>query len=77
MGNITLTVPDEGLDMARVFAAGRKTTVNALVRDCLTSITTQRQRAKQSMAKLKKMGEVTKSRLGPNFKFDRASLYER
>ena len=77
MGNITLNVPDEVLDMARVFAAERKTTVNALVRDYLTSITTQRQRAMEAMAELKKMSEVTKSRLGPNFKFDRASLYER
>jgi hypothetical protein len=77
MSNITLNVPDEILDEARVFAAERKTTVNALVRDYLISVTSQRKRAKEAMAELRKMSETTKSDLGPNFKFDRASLYER
>ena len=77
MSNITLNMPDEVLDEARVFAAERKTTVNALVRDYLISITSQRKRAKQAMAELKEMSLKTKSDLGPNWKFDRASLYER
>jgi hypothetical protein len=77
MSNITLNVPDEILDEARVFAAERRTTVNALVRDYLISVTSQRKRAKEAMAELRKMSETTKSDLGPNFKFDRASLYER
>ncbi len=77
MSNITLNVPDEVLDEARVFAAERKTTVNALVREYLISVTTQKKRAKAAMAELRKMSETTKSDLGPNFKFDRASLYER
>lgn len=77
MSNLTLNVPDEILDEARVFAAERKTTVNALVRDYLTSITSQRKRAREAMAELRKMSENSKSRLGPDFKFDRASLYER
>jgi serine/threonine-protein kinase RIO1 len=77
MSNITLNMPDEVLDEARVYAAERKTTVNALVRNYLTSITSQRKRAKEAMAELRVMSEKTESRLGPNFKFDRASLYER
>jgi plasmid stability protein len=77
MSNITLNVPDEILDEARVYAAQRKTTVNALVRDYLTSITSQRKRAEQAMAELREMSRKTKARLGPDFKFDRASLYER
>ncbi|MDP8997672.1 MAG: hypothetical protein M3O03_11840 [Pseudomonadota bacterium] len=77
MSNITLNVPDEVLDEARVFAAERKTTVNALVRDYLISVTSQKKRAKEAMAELRKMSETTKSDLGPNFKFDRASIYER
>ena len=77
MSNITLNMPDEILDEARVFAAERKTTVNALVRDYLISITSQRKRAKQAMAELREMSLKTESRLGPNWKFDRASLYER
>ncbi len=77
MSNITLNMPDEILDEARVFAAERKTTVNALVRDYLVSITSQRKRAKQAMAELYEMSLKTESRLGPDWKFDRASLYER
>ena len=77
MSNITLNMPDDVLDEARVYAAERKTTVNALVRNYLTSITTQRKRVKQAMAELREMSEKTESRLGPNYKFDRASLDER
>jgi plasmid stability protein len=77
MSNITLNMPDEILDEVRVYAAERKTTINALVRNYLTSITTQRKRVKQAMAELRKMSEKTESRLGPDYKFDRASLYER
>jgi replicative DNA helicase len=77
MSNITLSVPDEILDEARVVAAERKTTVNALVRDYLTSITSQRKRAEEAMMELRKMSETTRARLGPDFKFDRDKLYER
>jgi hypothetical protein len=77
MSNITLNVPDEILDEARVFAAERKTTVNALVRDYLISVTSQKKRAKAAMAELLEMSLKTESRLGPDWKFDRASLYER
>ena len=77
MSNITLNMPDEILDEVRVFAAERKTTVNALVRDYLVSITSQRKRAKEAMAELREMSLKTESRLGPDWKFDRASLYER
>jgi plasmid stability protein len=77
MSNITLNMPDEVLDEARVYAAERKTTVNALVRDYLISVTSQKKRAKAAMAELRKLSETTKADLGPNFKFDRESLYER
>lgn len=77
MSNITLNVPDEILDEARIFAAEHKTTVNALVRDYLISVTSQKKRAKQAMAELREMSLKTESRLGPDWKFDRASLYER
>ena len=77
MSNITLNVPDEVLDDARVYAAERKTTVNALVREYLVNVGTRRKRAKEAMAELRKMSEITASDLGPDYKFDRASLYER
>jgi hypothetical protein len=77
MSNITLNVPDEVLDDARVYAAQRKTTVNALVREYLISITDREKRAKQAMEELYQMSLKTKADLGPDFKFHRASLYER
>jgi plasmid stability protein len=77
MSNITFNLPDEVLDDVRVIAAERKTTVNAMVRDYLTGLSRQKNRAKEAMAELRRMSEVSKSDLGPGFKFDRASLYER
>ena len=41
MKNITLAVEDEILDRARIVAAERRTTVNAMVRDFLTEIATR------------------------------------
>ena len=77
MSNITLNIPDEILDDVRIVAAEKKTTVNAMVRDYLASISRQKRRAKAAMAELRKMSETSASDLGPDFKFDRASLYER
>jgi plasmid stability protein len=77
MSNITLNIPDEILDDVRIVAAEKKTTVNAMVRDYLASISRQKHRAKAAMAELRKMSEASASDLGPDFKFDRASLYER
>ena len=77
MKNITLAIEEEILDAARIVAAERRTTVNALVRDYLAQVVRQKARAKEAMAELRKMSETTTSDLGPDYKFDRASLYER
>lgn len=77
MKNITLAIEDETLDAVRIYAAERKTTVNAIVRGHLEQIARNRLRAKEAMAELRRMSEKTEARLGPNYKFDRASLYER
>ncbi len=77
MKNITLSVEEDVLDAARIYAAERKTSVNALVREYLMQIARQRTRAKEAMAELRRMSEASEARLGPDYKFDRDSLYDR
>jgi hypothetical protein len=60
-----------------VYAAERNTSVTALVRDHFEQIARTQQRAKRAMAELKSMSEKTPARLGPDYKFDRDSLYDR
>jgi hypothetical protein len=77
MGNITFNVPDDILQEARIYAAENRTTVNAIVRTHLVSIAKRRKRQQQAMAELYDMSLKSGSDLGPDYKFDRASLYER
>lgn len=77
MKNITLAVEDDVLDAVRLYAARRRTSVNALVREFLRGLTDQETRAREAMAELRALSEKTSARLGPDYKFDRESLYER
>jgi serine/threonine-protein kinase RIO1 len=77
MSNITFNVPDDVLQEARVYAAENRTTVNAIVRAYLVNISNRRKRRKEAMSELYDMSLKSESDLGPDFKFDRASLYER
>jgi hypothetical protein len=72
-----IQVPDQLLDEIRKVATARNTTVSALVVEQLEQITDKKRRAREAMAELKAMSLKTKSDLGPDYKFDRASLYER
>jgi hypothetical protein len=72
-----IDVPKELLEAAHTVAKDKNTTVNALVCDYLAVVTDKKKRAREAMAELKAMSLKTKARLGPDFKFDRASLYER
>jgi hypothetical protein len=72
-----IDVPKELLEAAQTVAKGKNTTVNALVCDYLADVTSKKKRAREAMAELKAMSLKTKSRLGPDYKFDRASIYER
>lgn len=77
MKNITFAIQEDILESARIVAAERKTTVNGLVRDYLTQVARQKTRAKEAMAELRRMSEISEARLGPEYKFDRDSLYVR
>jgi hypothetical protein len=77
MKNITLSVDDKDLEAVRIYAAERQTTVNALVRDYLGQLARQRRQAQAAMARLRKLSEESTAELGPDYRFDRDSLYER
>jgi Family of unknown function (DUF6364) len=77
MKNITLSVDAETLDTAKLYAAERQTSVNALVREFLEQLGRNRLRARDAMAELRAMSEQSEARLGPDYKFDRDSLYDR
>jgi hypothetical protein len=55
MKNITLSVDEALLDQARIYAAKRGTTVNALVRDYLSQIAASDDRIQRARAEIRKM----------------------
>ena len=77
MKNITFAVDDEVLDKARVVAAQRKTTVNAMVREFLTEIATRDDRRERARRELVELMRTSKGRLAPDYKFDRDESHER
>lgn len=77
MKNLTLSLDDTILEGARRYAANKGTTVNALVRDHLTRIVTQEDKAAQARRELVEMSNHSEGRLGPDFKWNRAELYDR
>ena len=77
MSNLTLNLPDDVLHGARIYAAENRTTVNALVRGFLENLPSRRDEVKKAMQELREMTEKSESDLGPDFKWDRESLYDR
>ena len=77
MKNITFAVDDEVLDKARVVAAQRKTTVNALVREFLVDIATRDERRELARRELLELMRTSKGRLAPDYTFDRDEAHER
>lgn len=64
MKNITLSVDDEVLSAARRVAAERNSTVNGLVREYLTNLARQDDRASRARARLEQLTNESKGRLG-------------
>ncbi|MBV1704254.1 MAG: hypothetical protein KGI57_05670 [Hyphomicrobiales bacterium] len=77
MKNITLAVEDDVLDRARVAAAKRKTTVNALVREFLTEVGSAEDRLARARRELLELAAKSEFRIGPDWKFDRDEAHER
>lgn len=77
MKNITLAVDDNVLDGVRRYAIDHGTTVNGLIRDHFQRIVDQGDRAAQARRELAELSDRSTGRLGPDWKWNRAELYDR
>jgi hypothetical protein len=64
MRNITLSVDEKVLAVVRRYAAEQNSSVNALVRDYLTNLATQQDRANAARARLRDLSARSPGRLG-------------
>jgi hypothetical protein len=76
MKNITLAIEDDVLEGARALAAREGTTLNAMVREHLSRLVEEEKRLADSKRRLRKLIDNSTGRLGPDFKWDRDSIYE-
>jgi hypothetical protein len=74
--NITLAIDEAIIEKVRVVAAQRKTTVNGLVRDFLTSVASEDDRRAEARRRLVELAETSEARLGPDYKWNRDEIYE-
>jgi hypothetical protein len=77
MKKITLSIDDKILEKARIVAAHKRTTVNALVRDFLTEIAGRDERQAEARKELLRLANESKGRMAPDWKFDREETHER
>ena len=75
MKNVTLAIDEEVLRAARRYAANRDTTVNALVRDYLTSLVAFEEKAAKARERLVELSETSEGRMG-SWKWKRGDAYE-
>jgi hypothetical protein len=76
MKNITLSVDEQVLAAVRRYASEQNTTVNGLVRDYLTRLASQNDRAAKARQRLKKLAEETTMDRG-SWEWNRDELYDR
>jgi hypothetical protein len=76
MKNLTLAVDDHVLDGVRKYAANHGTTVNAIVREHLTRIATQEDRAAHARRELVELAKTSTLDLGPDWKWSREATYD-
>jgi hypothetical protein len=76
MKNITLSIDEEILERARLFAVKRKTTVNGLVRAYLTDLATSDDRTATARRRLLELVDKSKADMGEGYKWNRDALYE-
>jgi hypothetical protein len=74
--NITLAIDETVLEKARVIAALRRTTVNGMVREFLTGVTSEEARLAEARRELIKLAQNSQARIGPDYKWNREELYE-
>jgi antitoxin component of RelBE/YafQ-DinJ toxin-antitoxin module len=76
MKNITLAIDEKVLEEARVYAAKRNTSVNALVRDFLNRLAEQEDRTARARRRLRELAEKSTAEVGP-VTWKREDLYDR
>jgi hypothetical protein len=76
MKNITLSVDEKVLRSVRRYAAENDRTVNALVREFLTRIATNEDRARNARRRLRELSNRSAARVG-TISWRRESLHER
>jgi plasmid stability protein len=76
MKNITLSVDEEVLAVVRRRAAELNSSVNALVRDYLTNLAEQENRAGKARARLRELSTQSRGRLGKKT-WTRDALHDR
>ncbi len=75
MKNLTLAIDDEVLEGVRKIAANRGTTVNAIVREHLTRIATEEDKAARARERLIELSRSSQAEVGP-ITWKRDDLYE-
>ena len=76
MKNITLAMDDALLDEVRIIAAKKGTTVNAMVRDYLTTLAKLEDRTEKARARIRELAEKSTGEVGP-ITWKREDLYDR
>jgi hypothetical protein len=74
--NITLSVDEKILEVARRYAAEQNSSVNALVREYLTNLAAHEDRAARARARIREMSAQSEGRLGKKT-WSRDDLHER
>jgi hypothetical protein len=74
--NITLSVDETVLEQVRIYAAERKTSVNALVRDYLDQVAKSSDRTDRARRRLLELARASKAEVGP-VTWKRDDLYDR
>jgi hypothetical protein len=77
MKNITLAIDEKVLAKVRRAAARKDTTVNALVREYLTRLAEQDDRAAKARQELVELAKRSTLELGPDWKWNREEIYDR
>jgi hypothetical protein len=75
--NVTLAIEAATLREARLIAAERSTTLNALIRDYLDELVRTHSRRELARRRILEICESSEARLGPDWKWDRIKTHER
>jgi len=77
MKNITLAVEEDVLDRARLVAAQKRTTVNAMVREFLSEVGKREDKVGEARRQLLHLMDTSEGRMAPGWTFDRDETHER